>query len=234
MTNLVLAALFLPLSHFLIASTRLRSLLVRRLGETAYSGGYSLLALAAFAWLILAYRHAPAAPLWDTPRWLQLALFPLMLLAGILVVAGLTTPNPVMVRSERLFEKSEIVRGVLRISRNPFFWGVGIFSACHVVFIGDATAVLAFGSVALLGLAGAPLLDARKARLHGAAWQAFAAATSDVPFLAIVQGRQRLALDEIRWWRNALGVVLLLAALSFHGTLFGGDVIAALFGSVAR
>jgi hypothetical protein len=40
MANLVLASLFLPLSHFLIASTSLRDVLVRRLGERPYSGGY--------------------------------------------------------------------------------------------------------------------------------------------------------------------------------------------------
>jgi len=48
MGNLVLASLFLPLSHFLIASTSLRDVLVRRLGERPYSSGYSLLAFAAF------------------------------------------------------------------------------------------------------------------------------------------------------------------------------------------
>ena len=49
MIELVLAALFLPLSHFLIASTRFRAVLVRGLGERSYSLTYSLLALAAFA-----------------------------------------------------------------------------------------------------------------------------------------------------------------------------------------
>jgi uncharacterized membrane protein len=133
MRNLVLAALFLPLSHFLIASTPLRGVLVRPLGERIYSSIYSLIALAAFVWLILAYREAPVLPLWNAPRWLQVAVAPLMLLASILVVAGLTTPNPVIVRSDSLFGNPGVVRGVLRISRNPFFWGAGIFSINHNV-----------------------------------------------------------------------------------------------------
>jgi uncharacterized membrane protein len=226
MTNLVLASLFLLLSHFLIASTPLRDLLARRLGERPYTVCYSLLAFVAFAWLILAYRGAPAVPLWDAPRWLDLALVPVMLLASILAVAGISTPNPGMVQSERLFDHPDIVRGVLRISRNSLFWGVGLFALCHVIVIGDMTATLAFGSVALLGLAGAAVLDAKKARRHGAAWQSFAAATSSIPFLAIVQGRQRLAPGEIGWWRIALGVALFLVTLVFHRTLFGRDVIA--------
>ena len=230
MANLVLASLFLPLSHFLIASTPLRDFLVRRVGERPYSGGYSVLTVVAFVWLIVAYRHAPALPLWNAPRSLQLTLAPFMLLSSILVIAGLTTSNPVMVRSERLFDHPEIVRGILRISRNPFFWGVGLFAAGHVIMIGDAAAILAFGSVAFLGLAGAPILDAKKARRHQAAWQTFAAATSDIPFLAIAQGRQRLALGEIGWWRIALGVGAFLVTLLFHHTFFGGDVIAIVLG----
>jgi uncharacterized membrane protein len=231
MANLVLASLFLPLSHFLIASTSLRGLLVRRAGERLYSAAYSLLAVAAFAWLIVAYRHAPALlPLWNAPRSLQLALAPVMLLSCVLAVAGLTTPNPVIVRSERLFDQPAIVRGILRISRNAFFWGVGLFAAAHVIMIGDAPAVLAFGSVAFLGLAGAPILDAKKARRHEAAWQTFAAATSDIPFLAIAQGRQRLALGEIGWWRIALGVGVFLVTLLFHQVFFGSAVIANVLG----
>lgn len=226
MTNLVLASIFLPLSHLLIASTSLRDLLVRRLGERPYSIGYSLLAFAAFAWLISAYHYVPDLPLWQTPRWLGLALSPLMLLSSVLVIAGLTTRNPVIVRSEGLFGDPDIVRGILRVSRNPLFWGVAIFAACHVVLIGDATAILAFGSVAFLGFAGAPILDAKKARRHGLDWQAFSALTSDIPFLAIAQGRQRLVLGEIRWWQFSLGIGLFLIVLLFHRTLFGGDPLA--------
>ena len=197
MTNLVLAALFLPLSHFLLSSTRLRSVLVDRLGESAFSRSYSVLTLAAFAWLIIAYMHAPALILWLTPQWLYVALLPIILVASVLAIAGLTTPNPVIVRSERLFDQPGIVRGVLRVTRNAFFWGASLFSLAHVIILGDVAAILAFGSIAFLGLAGASILDAKKARKHGQAWDAFAAVTSNVPFLGIRQGRQRLALREM-------------------------------------
>jgi uncharacterized membrane protein len=223
--DLILASLFLPLSHFVLASTRLRDLLVRRLGDRLYSLGYSLLAVVAFGWLIAAYRQAPSLPLWQAPRWVGIALAPVLLLASILTVAGLTTPNPVIVRSEQLFDRPDIVRGVLRITRNPFFWGVGLFAIAHVVMIGDIAAIFAFGSVAILGLAG-PILDAKKARRHGPSWIAFAAATSNVPFLAIVQGRQVLAVGEIGW-RLAAGIGLFAAAALFHRTLFAGNWIGA-------
>jgi uncharacterized membrane protein len=227
-TGLALAALFLPLSHFLISSTPLRKVLVNRLGEGLYSKGYSLLAFGAFAWLIMAYRDAPAVQLWVTPQWVGVALSPVILAASVLVVAGLTTPNPVIVRSERLFDRPEIVQGILRVSRNPFFWGASLFALAHVVILGDIAGLLAFGSVALLGIAGAAILDAKKARNHARGWEAFAAATSDMPFLAIIQGRQRLVWREIGWWRIALGVVVFVIALSFHPWLVGGDPLGAL------
>jgi uncharacterized membrane protein len=197
MTNLVFASLFLPLSHFLISSTALRTVLVRRLGEGYFSLAYSVIALGAFAWLITAYRHGPTLFLWLAPVWVRVALLPIMLGASALVAAGLKTPNPVIVRSDGLFERPNIVRGVLRITRNPFFWGVGLFAIAHVIATGHVSGILAFGSVGFLALAGASILEAKKARRHGRAWAAFAAATSNIPFLAIAQGRQRLVLREV-------------------------------------
>jgi len=212
---LVLASLFFPLSHFLISSTPLRAMSVNLLGEKRYSLGYSLLSVAALAWLIIAYRSAPSLPLWDAPQWLDLALVPIMVVSSVLSVAGLTTPNPVIIRSGALFDP-DIVRGVLRVSRNPFFWGAGLFSIAHMIILGDVAGLLTFGSIGLLGIAGASILDTKEARQHGRAWDAFAAATSNIPFLAIIQGRQQLELREIGVWRIALGTCLSLGALVLH------------------
>jgi uncharacterized membrane protein len=216
MIDLILASLFFPLSHFLISSTPLRAMLANLLGERRYSLSYSLLAFAALVWLIFAYRHAPARPLWDTPPWLGLALSPVIVVSSILAVAGLTTPNPVIVRSEALFDQPDIVRGILRITRNAFFWGAGIFSIAHVIILGDVAALLTFGSISFLGIAGASILDAKKAHKHGKAWNPFATVTSNIPFLAIIQGRQRLVLREIGLWRIALGVCVSLGAFVLH------------------
>ena len=216
MINLVLASLFFPLSHFLMSSTPLRAMLVNLLGEKHYSLGYSLLAVAALVWLIFAYRHAPDLPLWVAPRWLDLTLIPVIVVSSILTVAGLTTPNPVIVRSEALFDRPDIVRGILRITRNAFFWGAGIFSITHIIILGDVAGLLSFGSIAFLGIAGASVLDAKKARQQREAWDAFSAVTSNIPFLAIVQGRQRLVLREIGLWRIVLGVCVSFGAFVLH------------------
>ena len=78
MSNLVLASLFLPLSHFGISSSRLRELLGRTLGERRYLTLYKLITVAAFGWLITAYRRAPTQVVWITPIGVKLAMLPVV------------------------------------------------------------------------------------------------------------------------------------------------------------
>ena len=221
MINLVLAALFLPLSHFGISSSWLREFLVRRLGEQAYRGLYSLITLAAFAWLISAFHKAPTDVIWVAPAGVRLAMLVVVLAGFVLGVVGIATPNPTVVGAEKLFDRPDIVRGILRVTRNPFLWGVGLWALAHVVSTGDVAGLLLFGSIGALGLIGAVLLDAKKARRHGTHWRTFAAATSSVPFFAIVQGRQHLVVAEIGWWRIALAVLLFVGVLYAHQWAFG-------------
>jgi uncharacterized membrane protein len=221
MTELAVAALFLPASHFGVSSSPLRARLVARIGEGPYQGLYSLVSLAAFAWLIVAYRHAGLHLLWIAPAWVKLAVLPLVLIAFLLVIVGVTTPNPTTVGADSLFDRSGTVRGILRVTRNPFLWGTGLWAAAHIAANGDVASLLFFGSIGALGFLGAALLDAKKARQHGARWQRFAGETSSVPFLAILQRRQRFAIGELGAWRIVLAVVLFAALLAAHQKLFG-------------
>ena len=228
MTSLAAAAFFLPVTHFGISSTALRARLVEMWGERPYQGIYSLISVVAFGWLVAAYRHAPLHSLWIAPPWVKATVLPIVAIAFLLAVVGVTTPNPTAVGAEGLFERSDSVKGILRVTRNPFLWGTGLWAIAHMIATGDAASILFFGSIAALGLVGASVLDAKKARQHGARWERFAAQTSNVPFLAIVQGRQRLALGEIGAWRIALALVLYAALLAGHGKLFGVSPLASL------
>ena len=143
MINILLASLFLPLSHFLMSSATLRAPLVYRMGEKPFLLAYSVVALLPFAWLIMAYRQAPTIVLRVKPAWVRAALLPVELLAVVLVVAGLSTPNPVIVSADSLFERANIVQGVMRVTRNAFFWGTGLFAVAHLVLTGHVSGVLA-------------------------------------------------------------------------------------------
>ncbi len=221
MTGLVLAALFLPISHFGISSTSLREKLVARLGERGYMGFYSLVTVIAFGWLIVAYRHASPEPLWYTPPALKLALVVVVFVAFVLVVVGIATPNPTAVGADGLFDRPDAARGILRITRNPFLWGVGLWAIAHILATGEAANLLLFASIGALGWIGSLLLDAKKARQHGARWEPFARATSNLPFAAILQGRQKLVLSEIGIWRLALAIGIFVVFMLAHGSLFG-------------
>ena len=221
MTGLVLAALFLPISHFGISSTSLRGALVARLGEKGYLGFYSLVTVIAFGWLIIAYRHAPASPLWLTPGPLQLLVAAVVFVGFLLVVVGVTTPNPTTVGADALFDRPDAVRGILRITRNPFLWGVGLWAIAHIIATGDLTDMILFSSIGALGWVGSLLIDAKKARQQGPRWERFASLTSNLPFAAIVQGRQQLVISEIGLWRIALAVAIFITLLLLHARLFG-------------
>src|SRR6266542_2133911 len=153
-TMLLVAAVFLPLSHFGISSSPLRATLVGRIGERAYQGLYSLVSFAAFALLIVAYRHAEARVLWVAPGSVKLAALPLVLLAFLLVVVGLTTPNPTTLGADALLDRPNVARGILRITRNPFLWGTALWALAHIAATGELTSLLFFGSIGALGLIG--------------------------------------------------------------------------------
>jgi uncharacterized membrane protein len=225
MINLVAAAVVFVLMHLLIAGTRLRDALVGVIGERPYMGLFSLASIVVLAWLIFAFgaaRNDPAAVVvWSSPpalRWVQLVL---QFLAFMLVVPGLATPSPTSVAQQNLLERPDVVKGMLRITRHPFLWGVAVWAFGHLLVNGDAAALVLFGSLLALALFGTTSIDAKRKRALGERWDAFAAQTSNVPFAAILSGRQRLDLAEIGWWRLALGAALFAALLAAHPYAFG-------------
>lgn len=219
--EVALAGLFLLVTHVGVSSTGLRGVLVARLGERPYLGIYSLLSVIAFVWLGVAYRAAPDVLLWEYRPWQ--AWVPVLVnpVALLLVVAGLSTANPSAVGQAALLDRPDPVRGILRISRNPFLWGVGLWALAHMVPNGDAASLLLFGSLAVLALGGAVLLDAKLARRLGPGWDRFAAASSNLPFAAILAGRQRLSAREIGWWRLVVALVAYAVIAHVHARVFG-------------
>ena len=220
--GLVAAGLFLLATHFGIAGARLRGALVGRLGVNAYRGLYSLVALAAFVWLASAYAGAPTVPLWPSAPWQAWVPLVVMPLALLLLVAAFSTPNPTAVGQEGLLAGGEPpVRGILRVTRNPFLWGVGLWAVAHVVPNGDLGSLVFFGTLAVLALAGSVRIDAKLARRLGLSWQRYAARTSNLPFAAIAAGKQTLVWSEIGWWRFVLAVLVYGALLHAHVWVFG-------------
>jgi uncharacterized membrane protein len=100
-------------------------------------------------------------------------------------------------------------------------WGVALWAWVHLVARGDLASIVFFGGFLLLALAGTVLIDARKNRMIGVDWQRFTAVTSNLPFAAIMQGRNQFRFDEIGWWRVAAGIAAYFVLIFLHPYVFG-------------
>ena len=223
MRNLVAAAVFFLAIHFGVSGTPLRVRLVRAMGEKAYRGLFSLASLAGLIWLIKAYGDAPRVELWGQLLALKPIAAPLVLLASLFVVIGLTTPSPTVAGGERQLTRDAPARGIVRITRHPFLWGVALWALVHLVINGDLTSVILFGSLLVLAVAGTALIDRKRRDAFGEHWRRFAQSTSNIPFAAIISGRNQLgaALREIGIVRPLIAVVVYAAAFGLHARVFG-------------
>jgi len=225
MTMLIAAAcVFLGL-HLFVSGTRLRDGLVGTIGEGAYLGLFSLASIAAIAWLVMSYNAAQAGaddPVLYTP-WIGIRhlAIPVVALAFLLAVPGLLLPNPTSLKQEGAAAKEGTVKGVLRITRHPFLWGVALWAAFHTAANGDEASVLFFGTLLLLSVCGTFSIDAKRRRKMGEAWNGFAAKTSNLPFAAILRGRTSLKLGELFDWRLLAAVAAFAGVLFSHAHLFG-------------
>jgi uncharacterized membrane protein len=204
-------------THF-VPSTPLRATLVRSTSEKAYLGLYTLVAIATLGFMIYAYNRAPLEPLWPGLRLLPALLMPF---AFILVVCGVASRNPTAVGQDKALKADEPARGILRVTRHPVQWGILLWALAHVVARGDLKSTIFFGGLAFLSALGMLLIDARKARTLGEDWKRFAGATSNLPFVAIAQGRNRFDAGEIGIAKPLAGLALYAVFFLVHPWLFG-------------
>jgi uncharacterized membrane protein len=219
MTLLIVAALVWLGIHFGIAGTRLRDTMVARIGEQPFRGLFSLLTILSIVFLVWAWSAASTTPLWYAPEWLRWVLVVVMLLAFALFVASVSQRNPTMVGGEAAV--AQPARGIVRITRHPMLWSFALWAAVHITGNGDTAALVFFGTFLVTSLAGMPSIDAKLARRDPAAWQPLSAATSIVPFAAIVAGRNQFVAGEIGWPTPLIAILAWAVVLYLHPWLFG-------------
>jgi uncharacterized membrane protein len=220
-TDHVLYAAILFLAIHLVPATPLRGRAVRAIGEGPYRGAFSLVSAAALAWLILAYGAAPLEPLWAQAPWTRYVPLVVMPFAFVLFVCGLTSRNPSMAGMEKSVDAEMRVSGIMTITRHPMLWSFALWGLAHLAVNGDRASLYFFGGLALLALAGMPIIDRRKADEIGAAWGPVLMRSSAVPFLAALQGRTAVDWRGIGWWRPLLGLFLYALLLGGHRHIFG-------------
>lgn len=225
MTTLVLAAIAFLILHLVVSGSPLRGVIVGRIGEASFLGLFSLTSAGGIVWLAAAYGVARSSPdnavWWGATDATRLTQFVLQALALLLIVPGLLTPNPTSVRQEGALDRADVVKGILRITRHPFLWGVAVLSAGHLMVNGDAASFTLFGTLLFLALRGTVSIDSKRKAALGDGWTPFAQATSNIPFAAIMAGRQPLRLGEIGLVKIGTAVAVYLALLFAHAYLFG-------------
>ena len=166
-------------AHFLL-SHPLRAPLVRRIGEVAFRGLYSLVALGTFGWMIWAYRAlGREASLWLAGDVLW-ALASVLMWFGSILFAGSLMGNPALPGARLEYGRSPV--GVFAITRHPMMWGFAIWAVVHLAIVATPKALIMDGAILFLALAGSVGQDAKKRKLMGARFHEWAAQTSFMPF----------------------------------------------------
>ncbi|MBL8550502.1 MAG: NnrU family protein [Hyphomonadaceae bacterium] len=229
-SNFTLALAAFVLIHVGISATGLRGRLVGALGERVYRGLFALASLAILVWLVIAFGRMRADPadllntwLWVPPAWTRHAAQALALAAFLLVVPGLLTANPTTAGFEKRMGE-DAAKGIVRITRHPFLWGVALWAAGHLLANGERYAVMLFGALGLMALYGARSIDRKSKARDPEAWSKFLTVTSNIPFAAIVQGRNKLVLGEL-WWKLLVAVVVYAAVAYGHVYLVGVSAV---------
>ncbi len=220
---LTVLAIFL-IAHVIPAMPAVRRSLQVRLGEGGFIGAYSVLSLLLFAWLIREALLAPYVPLWfagDWGYWLALAGLPLALL---LLGMGVLVPNPLSIAFvTRAYDAG--APGAVALTRHPILWGLGLWGLAHVAANGHLVGLILFGGLGAFALVGMLLVESRRRAVLGATeWRRLAAATSFLPFVALLRGRARWPRDGLSLAGGAAGLLLAGALLAGgHLWLFGRD-----------
>ena len=209
METLVAATLVFVATHF-VTSTPLRPLMVSAIGEWPYRGAYSLVALVTLVWMGWAFANAPREPLWVGIREIPYLVMPL---AFVLIACGYGR-NPTMVGADRLLKSEDPARGIIRVTRHPIMWGLMLWAASHIAARGDLRSLIFFGGLLLVAGLGTIFMDLRKR--GNPDFARFAQLTSNLPFVAIVQGRNRIVWREIGWLRPAAGLAVFFLVLLVH------------------
>lgn len=220
MLSLLLAAIFFAGMHLGVAGTTIRDRAIAALGQSGYRAAFSIATVVGLAWLVMAYNRAPYVVTWGMLEWWKPFAIILMLPASLLVVIGLTTPNPTAVAQENRLAQPP--QGIVRVTRHPFLTGVGLWALVHLIGDGDVASLVFFAVWAVVALAGTVSIDRKRRRLLGAAaWEPFAAQTSIVPFAAIAAGRNRFRPGEVGAWRWGAAIVLYVLMLVGHADVIG-------------
>lgn len=213
MTELYAAVGTFLITHLFPAIPALRNGVINTLGRRVYFALFSIISIAATVWVFVAYVNAPYVEVWayhPAARWAVLITMPI---ACLLIVIGLSSPNPFSLSlNTKPFDPS--APGITARLRHPVIIGLGLWSAVHMIPNGDAASLTLFGLLTLLCASGPRTLERRRRLAMGDdAWLALNAAVHRPPVTK--------TLAEIGMIRVLGGLGLYAALLALHEPVIG-------------
>jgi uncharacterized membrane protein len=210
-------------THVGLATRRIRAALVGRLGEAGFGILFGVVAAAAFGVLV----HGYARLRFDGPPGLGLGALPVVreglivtAVLGVVLMAGSFGAYPSSPYGLHGRTHDGAPRGLERVTRHGFLGGMVLFAAAHALLATHLVGTAGFSGLALFAAVGAWHQDRKLFALRGAPYARYLAATSALPFAAIVAGRQRLVLGELPWAHLAAGLAAAAWLRHAHDRLF--------------
>ncbi|CAA7621746.1 Predicted membrane protein [Candidatus Terasakiella magnetica] len=201
-------------AHSLTNLRPLRHRCIEAVGKAGFYGAYSVLSTVLLVWVVAAAINAPTLVIWQQHGWMRWVPPLVMPVVCLALVAGLTTPNPFSIGpGAKGFDPAH--PGILRLTRHPVIWGLGLWTGAHIVPNGHLAGLMLFVPLLVMSLLGKRVLDAKRRQSLGAEeWQRLVD--------AVEQPLDRAALlHEVGAWRIIGGVALYLALLALHPMVIG-------------
>lgn len=222
-------------THLVLGQPPVRDQLARRLGESRFVALFTGLAAITFGVLTAALAwiggEGPAGPALGREPTARMLLSAVAFAGFALAIGGIVNygRSPMRILTVRIHPPS----GIERVTRHPFFVGFGLFAAVHALLAPTMAVCIFFGGLAALSLAGVVAQDRKLLARHGAPYADYAAATSVVPFAALLRRRQAFTRED-SWLRvivlpTAIALVFLLTHAvwsAYNGATFAGLVLA--------
>ena len=224
-------------THIGLETRRVRAALVARLGEWGFVLVFAGVAAIAFALLVsnyaaLRFSGAPGPGLGDVAALRVLLIAASGLGTALFLATLVLPPSPSGVGGPAGGEP----RGLDRITRHPSFSGFILVALAHVLLARHLVGAVFFGGAALVAIVGIRHQEGKLLALRGEPYADYLAATSALPFAAVLSGRQRIVWSEIPWWALAIGVAGAWGLRAVHSALLaagGWGLILAFVGGAA-
>ncbi len=179
---LIAASLAFVGSHFAL-SHPLRQPLVRVVGDKGFAAVYSLVALATFAWMVIAFRQVPpyGVVAWTGTDEVSWTIASALTLIALVLFLGSLMGNPALPGPAPQGLADKQPGGVFRVTRHPMMWGFALWALAHLIVAPTSRTLVLCLAIGGLALVGAHMQDRKKQALVGADWTAWEAKTSYWP-----------------------------------------------------